>query len=141
MLHSHLIDTTTEAFEGIEASLVKDDLVDRIEFLLALVVVHEVDRGAFRVVGAVEQHVHRNVTFGQIHILIEAVRPDNHAFARLLDGLGARTVVVTALAAAATAAATTAGNVEFEQEACRRIANRIDSSTIHNDIEGNFAIP
>ena len=53
----HVVFALTEALEGIEASLVESDRVDRIHFLFSLVVVGEGHLDAFRAVGAVEQHV------------------------------------------------------------------------------------
>ena len=83
--HVHLVIASTEAVEGIEAGLVEDDRLDRVELLLGLVVVGEGHLDAFRAVGAVEQHVDSHavlVLTDDVHILVEAVRPDGLALTR-----------------------------------------------------------
>ena len=88
MTHVDSIFTTAEAFEGIEAAFVEDELADRIELLFSRIQVGEVDRSALRAVGAVEQHIDSHTI--EPHILVEAVRPNDLALARQLQFVAAR---------------------------------------------------
>ena len=110
-----MVFASAERVEGIEAAFVERDAGHRVGLLFVLVVVAEADRGAFRTVGAVEQHCDGHV--GEVHVLIEAVGPDDDAFALELDRLATGCIVV--VAAAAGVAACEGDVVDEEGVFCR----------------------
>ena len=79
--HVHLVFALTEASEFIVTRLIESDIIATVGLLLISIVVGEGHFNTFRTVGAVKQHVDRNLIV-KVHVLIEAVRPDGLALTR-----------------------------------------------------------
>ena len=77
---SDSVSATTEAIESIEASLIQGDRSNRVSQLLSFIVVGEGHNSTLWAVSTVEQH--SDIGRSNVHVLIEAVRPDGLALTR-----------------------------------------------------------
>ena len=96
----HGIVASTEGIPSIVASTVESDRSNRIFTLFVFIQVGQGHHSAFRTVGAVQQNGDINIV--EVHILVEAVRPHDDAFALELDRFAARSKGIAALAATTT---------------------------------------